>query len=185
MIDELKVYTHGNPGRHQVHLVQHVHQMLVRLLFTQVLDNRLTPCAERISSVEHVNNNVGRVEHLVQLTPDTPRGTLVVDGLSRERSGGMVGVIVFVDGIVDRADTVSGRFSRSAKLFERAEIEARTFSLSFRAESVREGLGLNNVRSLWVSCAALSWWRSIAPRTHDDLDSLPCHLASTHPPTNP
>lgn len=66
--------------------------MLVRLFLPQVLDNRLTPGTEWISSIEHVNDDIGRVEDLVQFSPYTTGGTFLVDSLSGSRGGGVISV---------------------------------------------------------------------------------------------
>jgi len=63
--------TYGSPGGNKIDLVQDIHEMLVRLLLSQVLDNRLTPRTERIPSIENMDDNIGRVENLVQFSPYT------------------------------------------------------------------------------------------------------------------
>jgi hypothetical protein len=50
--------THSDPSRDQIDLVQHVHEVLVRLFLSEILDYRLAPRPERIPRVEHVNDNV-------------------------------------------------------------------------------------------------------------------------------
>lgn len=74
--------------------------MLVRLFLPQVLDNRLTPRAERVSSIENVDDDVGRVEDLVELSPYTTGCTLLVDSLSGCRGGGVVSVCWVKAGVV-------------------------------------------------------------------------------------
>lgn len=91
-VDQKSGATHCCPSRHEIDFVEHVNQMLVRLLLPQVLDNRLAPCTERISSVQHVNDNVRRVEDLVQLSPYTSRGTFSVDGFTSSRCCWVIGV---------------------------------------------------------------------------------------------
>lgn len=82
--------THRSPSRNEVDLIQHVDQMLVRLLLPQVLDDRLTPCSERISSIENMDDDVRRVEHLVQLSPNSARSAFGIDRFTGGGGGRMV-----------------------------------------------------------------------------------------------
>lgn len=64
--------------------------MLVRLLLSEVFDNRLTPRTEGITGVQDVDDDVGRVEDLVQFSPYTTRGTLGIDRFSGGRGGRVI-----------------------------------------------------------------------------------------------
>jgi hypothetical protein len=145
--------THSDPCGDQVHLVQDIHQMLVRLLLPQVLDDRLTPGAERVTSVQHMDDDIGRVEHLVQLSPNSAGGTLVVNGFTDEGDGVVVGVgggCFVVPGQTERVLAI-GDDGRLTELFQRAEIETWSLPLGFGAEGVGIGLGLDNVWALKIS----------------------------------
>lgn len=92
--------THGSPCGNKIDLVENVNKVLVRLFLPQVLDNRLTPGTEWIPSIEHVNDDIGRVENLVQFSPYTTRGTFLVDGLSSSGGGGVICVCWVEVGII-------------------------------------------------------------------------------------
>uniref|UniRef100_A0A8W7PVQ6 Uncharacterized protein n=1 Tax=Anopheles coluzzii TaxID=1518534 RepID=A0A8W7PVQ6_ANOCL len=59
-----------HPDRHQVDLVQHEEQMLVRLFLAQERLDVLRARAHRVARVQHLQQHVRRVHHLVQLVPD-------------------------------------------------------------------------------------------------------------------
>lgn len=63
--------THSSPSRDKIDFVEDINEMLVCLLLPQILDNRLTPGTKRIPSVQNMNNDIGRVEDLVQFSPYT------------------------------------------------------------------------------------------------------------------
>jgi len=86
-----KSSTHGNPGRNKIDLVQHVDQLFVRLFLPQELDDGFTPGSHRIPGIEDVDDNVGRVENLVQFSPDSTRGSFGVDRFGHEGSDGVEG----------------------------------------------------------------------------------------------
>lgn len=50
--------THSNPGWDKIDLVENVDEMFVCLLFSEVLDNRLTPGTYGISGVQNMDDNV-------------------------------------------------------------------------------------------------------------------------------
>ena len=164
--------THSDPGRHKVDLVQHIHQMLVRLLLADVLDNGLTPGAHRISSVQNMDDDVGRVEHLVQLSPDTPRGTLGVHRFTHERSGRVVCLSTVSSHLALGGELCRG--SRLTELLDRADVETGSFALGFRSEGVAERLGLDDVRTLTVSSCDV-----------DAQPSSPCQQTLTRPRADP
>jgi hypothetical protein len=84
--------THSDPSGNQIDLVQHVNEVLVRLLLAEILDYRLAPRPERIPRVEHVNDDIRRVEDLVEFSPDTARCALGVYCLTSSRRGGVVDI---------------------------------------------------------------------------------------------
>lgn len=84
--------THCYPCRDKIDLVQNINQLLVRLFLPQIINDRFTPCSKRVSSIENVNDNVGRIENLVKFTPNTPRCTLGVNWFGSERSDDVVQV---------------------------------------------------------------------------------------------
>jgi len=142
--DSTEADTHGNPGGDEVNLVEDVDKVLVRLLLAEVLHNRLAAGAEGVTSVEDVDDDIGRVEHLVQLTPNTTRGTLGVDGLGNKRAGGMEGV----RRLLLRLGGSLRRCRRLAELGERADIETRALALRLGAKGVGEGLSVDDVHAL-------------------------------------
>lgn len=50
--------THGDPSRNKIDLVQDIHQMLVCLFLPQILHDGLTPCSERISGVQDMDDHI-------------------------------------------------------------------------------------------------------------------------------
>lgn len=171
-----RITTHGNPGGDKIDLVQDVDQVLVRLLLSQVFDDRLAPGTDGVSRVQHVNDDIGGIEHFVQLSPDTPRGTFGVNRLSHERSRRVVcRVIIDVESV---GFAILGDLSSSggiAELFDRANIETRSLTLGLRAERVAKGLGLDNVRFLLSAQSSLLELRP----------SSPCPRPSTRPRSVP
>jgi hypothetical protein len=59
-----------HPQRHQVRLVDQQHDVLVREVLPHVLLQRQRPRTHRVTRVQHLHQDVGRVHHLVQLVPD-------------------------------------------------------------------------------------------------------------------
>lgn len=55
----------------------------MRLLLLEEVEDGLAHRAHRVARVEHVDDDVGRVEDLVELAPDAPRLALGVDALAR------------------------------------------------------------------------------------------------------
>jgi hypothetical protein len=90
-VDGLRLrWTHRHPGWHQVHLIEHVDKVFVGLFLPQVLDDGLASRPEGISCIEDVDDDIGRVQYLVQLSPDTAGGALGVYSLSGSGRSGMV-----------------------------------------------------------------------------------------------
>lgn len=71
--------------------------MLVRRLGPDVFLNTATSCAIRVSSVEDVQDDVGRVDDLVQLVPDTLASSLHEDELPRLRKVAVGIVVISLD----------------------------------------------------------------------------------------
>ena len=177
MVDgESRSTTHGNPGGDKIDLVQDVDQVLVRLLLSQVLDDRLAPGTDGVSRVQHVNDNIRGIEHFVKLSPNTPRGTFGVDRLSHERGRRMVcRVVIDVESVgfaILRDLSSSGGIT---ELFDRADIETRSLTLGLRAERVAKGLSLDDVRFLLSAQSSLL----------DLHRSSPCLQLSTRPRSVP
>jgi hypothetical protein len=84
--------THSDPSGNQIDLVQHVDEVLVSLLLAEILDNRLAPRPKRIPRVENVDDNVRRVEDLVEFSPDSARRALGVHCLTSSRRGRVVDI---------------------------------------------------------------------------------------------
>ena len=61
------------------------------LLLPQELDDGFTPGSDRIPGIEDVDDNVGGVENLVQLSPNSSRGSFGVDRFGHEGSDGVEG----------------------------------------------------------------------------------------------
>lgn len=84
--------TYGHPSGNEINLVKDIHQMFMCLFLSQVLDDGLTSRTERISCIQDMDNDIGRIEDFVEFTPDTSGCTLGVDGLTRSRCRGVVDV---------------------------------------------------------------------------------------------
>lgn len=84
--------TYGHPSGNEINLVKDINQMFMCLFLPQVLDDGLTPRTQRISCIQDMDNDIGRIENFVELTPDTSGCTLGIDGLTRSRGGGVVDV---------------------------------------------------------------------------------------------
>jgi hypothetical protein len=87
---EVNHSTHRDPSRHQIHLVKHIYQMLMRLLLSQILHNRLTPRPHRVSRIQDMDDNIGRIEDFVQFTPDSSRGPFRVYRFTGCGGGGVI-----------------------------------------------------------------------------------------------
>lgn len=125
----------------------------MRLLLAEVLDDGLATGAEGVTGVEDVDDDVGRVEHLVELSPDTTRGSLGVDGLRGERARGVVGggdVLLGVEGDAERG---VGDGRALSELLNASDIETGTLALRLGAERVRERLRLDDVHLLALRLA--------------------------------
>jgi hypothetical protein len=81
-ITSKKANTHGDPGRHEVDLVQHIDQLLVALFFPQEIHHRSAPRTQGVPRIQHVDHDVTRIEDLVEFSPDTAGSTLGIDGLA-------------------------------------------------------------------------------------------------------
>lgn len=64
-----RAFTYSYRARHQVALVEHKHQVLVGRLCPEVLLDAPTPRSQRVSSVQDVEDDVTRVQNLVQFVP--------------------------------------------------------------------------------------------------------------------
>lgn len=84
--------TYGNPSGNKINLVEDINKMLMRLFLSQVLDDGFTPRTQRISCIQDMDNDIGRIQNFIELTPDTSGCTLGIDGLTRSRGGGVVDV---------------------------------------------------------------------------------------------
>ena len=82
--------THSSPCGDEIDLVQDINEMLVCILLPEVLDNRLTPGTKRIPGVQNMNDDIGRIEDLVQFSPYTTGSTFGVDRFSVGGGGGVV-----------------------------------------------------------------------------------------------
>lgn len=74
--------TYTNASGNQITLVENKDQMLVRSLVAQVLLDTAASGTDGITSIEDVDDNVGRVNDLVQFVPDTLALALVKDGFN-------------------------------------------------------------------------------------------------------
>lgn len=93
--------THGNPSRDEIDLVENEDNSLVSLLLLEEVEDGLAHGSHRVSSVEDVNDDVGRIEDLVELSPNSSRSSLGVDSLS----GGLSRIV----GIGGDEELVGGR----------------------------------------------------------------------------
>ena len=62
-----------DPVGHEIALVEHEDEMLLLRVLPQVRLHRAASCALDVASVEHVQNDVRAIEHLVKLAPDSAR----------------------------------------------------------------------------------------------------------------
>ena len=105
--------------------------MLVRRLCADVLLHRATPSTIWIASIEHMQNDVRRIDDLVELVPDTLRRSLHEDELAGR---GELAVGGAVDNIAGRARQqllllqtfdvgVLHSAGATSKVFDRAEVQ--------------------------------------------------------------
>jgi hypothetical protein len=125
----------------------------VRLLLAKELDDRFATCAKRVTSIENVNDNIGRVEHLVELSPNTTGRSLGIDWLTSERNGRVVSLRS--ERLARHIGSRYGSSGSLAKLFNASKVKLGALTLSLLAEGVTEGLSLDNVRALAVTVLAL------------------------------
>jgi hypothetical protein len=137
--------THSNPSGDKVDLVKDVDKVLVSLLLAEVIDNGPAARTERVTGVEDVDNNIRRVEDLVELSPNTTRGTLVVGGLGLSHTDGVESLL---GGLLLRLVSVALDDRRLAKLSHRADVETGTLALGLGTKGVGERFGLDNVDTL-------------------------------------
>ena len=71
----------SDPVRDEIAFVDDENDLLVRFLFPDVFQNGLAERAHRVAPIEDVEDDVGRVNHFVELAVYPPRGALSVDGL--------------------------------------------------------------------------------------------------------
>lgn len=64
--------THGDPVWNEVTLVNDQDDLLVGFFLFDILQHGFTHRSDWISSVEYVEDNVGRVDDFVELAIDTP-----------------------------------------------------------------------------------------------------------------
>lgn len=99
--------------------------MLVRLVIANVLFDAAAAGAERVTGIEDVDDDIGRVDDLVELTPDTARLTLAVDWLGTAARDGDLVELVGIDG-----EAVGGALSAGADLVIRGnEADAGSLGL--------------------------------------------------------
>lgn len=67
--------SYRRPGWHQITLVQDKDQMLVRLFLANEVFHVLATSSHRVTGVQHMNDDIRRINHLVQFVPDTLRLT--------------------------------------------------------------------------------------------------------------
>lgn len=63
--------TYGNPSRDEINLIEEEDEVLVRLFVADVLLDASAAGAHGVTSIENVDDDVGRVDDLVELTPNT------------------------------------------------------------------------------------------------------------------
>mmetsp|Transcript_8817 Transcript_8817/g.28138 ORF Transcript_8817/g.28138 Transcript_8817/m.28138 type:complete len:200 (-) Transcript_8817:503-1102(-) len=93
----------GRPRWHQVCFVQQQNHVLGTMVFPQLLLNPVGPGAHRVTSVQHLNEHVRRVNHLVQLGPDTLGLTLGKE---------VVTLLVSVKAVAGRRSLIRSRLER-------------------------------------------------------------------------
>lgn len=121
------------------------------LLLLEEVEDGFAHRAHRVTRVEDVDDNIGRVENLVELSPNTAGRSLVVDPLATKIAG-IIRVGLFEELVRRWVDALGNVITNGdgSKLRERADIEGRSLALSLGSESVVEGLGLDDVGTLSV-----------------------------------
>jgi hypothetical protein len=170
--------THSDPSRDEIDLVENENDALVRLLLLEEIEDGPAHRAHWVACVEDVDDDVRRVEDLVELSPDPARLALGVDALAslvaRVVVAGRSKQLVDGDCETDAYRSALGaalrpsgwvKFTlgslllavvernlvlerRGGKLLERADLEVGPLALGLRAKGVGERLGLDNVRAL-------------------------------------
>jgi hypothetical protein len=127
--------------------------MLVWRLSPDVLLHTSTPCPIRVAGIENMQNDIARVDDLVQLVPNTLAGTLHEDELSCLRKVA-IGVVIVGLGITRVArkqmsllqtieiSVVHGT-SATSKIFNGAEFKLWPFALCLGTECVTKRLRLD------------------------------------------
>jgi hypothetical protein len=143
-------YFRGN----KIDFVQHKDQMFVRRFSPNVLLHTATPSPIGIAGVQHVQNDIARIDDLVQLVPDALTRALHEDELSCLRKVA-VGIEIVGLGIarVSREQmrllqavevrVVHGA-SPASKIFNGAEVELWTLALRLGTKRVAEWLRLDS-----------------------------------------
>jgi hypothetical protein len=146
--------TYSYFGRNKIDLVQDEDEMLVWCFCADVLFHTSTPCTIRVTSVENMQNNIARVDDLVQLVPDTLARALHEDELPRLRKVAIGVVVVGLDiargarkqlGLLEAVDVgVVHGASAARKIFNGAEVQLWPLALRLGTKSVLEGLRLDS-----------------------------------------
>lgn len=157
----------GDPVRDKIALVDDKDDLFVRLLLTDVLENAFAQRTQGVPRVQYVEDDVGRVDDLVQLTIDSTRRALSVDGFdsvricrefnTRGRCSGICGRIRRTLRQTDgerTSRTVPVSFllccfgssaSGLSKLLESTDVQSGLLALGFRSKRIVERLGFNYV----------------------------------------
>lgn len=145
--------TYSNLGRNKVDLVQHEHKMLVRGFLAEVFLNTPAAGALRVAGVDNMQNDIGRVNDLVQLVPDTLRLALGENGLSSNGESALllVGILRVARlageqlSALQTLEVIVVHVARPARqISNRAEVQFDTLPLGLGAKRVLEGLALDS-----------------------------------------
>ncbi len=117
--------------------------MLVRSLIAQVLLNTAASGADGVTSVENVDDNVGRVDNLVQFVPDTLALALVKDGLNGHGEATILLVAGLAAEKLGLLETLLVRvhalFGAVGKVIEVGNVQLDSLSLRFGTKDTRKG----------------------------------------------
>uniref|UniRef100_A0A182N3E9 Uncharacterized protein n=1 Tax=Anopheles dirus TaxID=7168 RepID=A0A182N3E9_9DIPT len=155
-----------HPDRHQIHLVQDEEQVLVWFFFAQEVLDVLRARAHRVAGIQHLQQHVRRVDHLVQLVPDSLALSGGEDVLAHRI---LHASIVPLDVVVLRLVVLLGRLLRRPRqVLQIAHLQRRAFAQLLLAEHRIVALGVEQVDALVAGRLIQQRDRQVG-RLHDHL----------------
>lgn len=169
--------TYSNAGWYQITLVEHKDQVLVRRLLLEILFNAPATSSDGVSGIKHVDDDIGRVNDLVQLVPDTLALALVEDGFDGhgERLGLAVIAGVSTQQLVLLHPLLVGihaLLSIVGKISHGADAELDTLALSLGSKDTGKGRRLNGHLGLVLLDAIGGVLASVVDKAHGELVGL-------------